>query len=151
LSDPFPRVFDATFFDMPPAEAQALDPQQRLLLEVGWRALEAAGVPIDLSVAQPIGVFVAISTTDYHGATLWQPSLHGINPVEADGRRLRAGGWLWQESTSGVAYQAGETGALVFTVWPSAVPDGFAEAFSRIEQATATIYACISDDFVWLM
>lgn len=90
LADPFPRGFDAAFFDVLPAEAQTLDPQQRLLLEVGWRALETAGVPIDLDAAQPVGVFVAISTTDYHGATLWQPNLHAINPFTASGASFAA-------------------------------------------------------------
>ena len=33
-------AFDATFFDMPPAEAEILDPQQRIFLELAWQALE---------------------------------------------------------------------------------------------------------------
>jgi len=60
----FPKDFDAAFFGVSPAEARGLDPQQRLLLETGWRALESAGIPVDQE-GSPIGVFVAISTTDF--------------------------------------------------------------------------------------
>ncbi len=90
LPAPFPGGFDAAFFDISPAEAQALDPQQRLLLEVGWRALESAGVATDPESGRPIGVFVAISTTDYHGAKLWQPGLAAIDPFTATGASFAA-------------------------------------------------------------
>lgn len=73
LIDPCPFSFDAAFFDISPAEAQAMDPQQRLLLEVGWRALETAGIAVEPATGLPIGVFVAIGTTDYQGARLWRP------------------------------------------------------------------------------
>lgn len=90
LPSPFPSGFDAAFFDIPPIEAQALDPQQRLLLEVGWRALEDAGIVTDPDNGRPIGVFVAISTTDYHGAKLWQPGLAAIDPFTATGASFAA-------------------------------------------------------------
>ncbi|MFM8332697.1 MAG: beta-ketoacyl synthase N-terminal-like domain-containing protein [Candidatus Methylumidiphilus sp.] len=90
LSPPFPGGFDAAFFDLSPTEVQALDPQQRLLLEVGWRALESAGIATDPEACRPIGVFVAISTTDYHGAKLWQPGLAAIDPFTATGASFAA-------------------------------------------------------------
>jgi acyl transferase domain-containing protein len=90
LADSFPAGFDAAFFNIPPAEAQALDPQQRLLLEVGWRALEAAGIPIEPESGCPIGVFVGISTADYHGAQLWQPELKAITQFTATGASFAA-------------------------------------------------------------
>jgi acyl transferase domain-containing protein len=33
-------VFDAPFFNITPAEAEAMDPQHRLMLEVSYHALE---------------------------------------------------------------------------------------------------------------
>ena len=90
LPDPFPAGFDAAFFDISSAEAQALDPQQRLLLEVGWRALESAGLPIEPDTGRPVGIFVAISTTDYHGAQFWQPGLAAITPFTATGASFAA-------------------------------------------------------------
>ncbi len=35
--------FDASFFDLTPAEASLLDPQQRIWLEIAWEALERGG------------------------------------------------------------------------------------------------------------
>jgi acyl transferase domain-containing protein len=90
LSDPFPKAFDAAFFDIPPREARALDPQQRLLLEVTWRACEDAGLVPDPDNGRPIGVFLGISTTDYHGAQLWRPGLSEIDHFTATGASFAA-------------------------------------------------------------
>jgi len=90
LSDPFPKAFDAAFFDIPPKEARALDPQQRLLLEVVWRACEDAGFVPTPDIGRPVGVFVGISTADYHGAQLWRPGLTEIDHFTATGASFAA-------------------------------------------------------------
>ena len=58
--------FDAAFFGISPREAQSMDPQHRLLLEVAWEALEDAAVPPGDLAGRPAGVFVGITTQDYH-------------------------------------------------------------------------------------
>lgn len=86
----YPQAFDAQFFDLSPAEAQALDPQQRLLLETAWRALEEAGIASDPEAGKPIGVFVAISTNDYQWAQLWHPGAGPVDPFTATGLSFAA-------------------------------------------------------------
>ncbi|WP_202238206.1 type I polyketide synthase [Actinacidiphila reveromycinica] len=57
--------FDAEFFGMTPAQAQAADPQHRLMLEVCWEACERAGLdPAELREAET-GVFVAAASSGY--------------------------------------------------------------------------------------
>jgi amino acid adenylation domain-containing protein len=58
-------AFDAPFFRLSPAEAEALDPQQRLLLTVSWEALEHAGINPAVLKGTRAGVFVGISGGDY--------------------------------------------------------------------------------------
>lgn len=86
----YPQAFDAPFFDLSPTEALALDPQQRLLLETGWRALEDAGIATAPESGRPIGVFVAISTTDYQWAQLWNPGAGPADPFTATGLSFAA-------------------------------------------------------------
>ncbi|MYM88533.1 hypothetical protein GTP91_15285, partial [Rugamonas sp. FT82W] len=86
----YPQCFDAQFFDLSPAEALALDPQQRLLLETGWRALEDAGIATEPEAGKPVGVFVAISTSDYQWARLWNPGAGPVDPFTATGLSFAA-------------------------------------------------------------
>ncbi|KAL9091407.1 MAG: hypothetical protein Q9165_004793 [Trypethelium subeluteriae] len=51
--------FDAPFFNLSVAEANAMDPQQRQLLEVSYEALETAGMPLESVSGHNMGVFVS--------------------------------------------------------------------------------------------
>ncbi|KAK4466132.1 hypothetical protein QBC42DRAFT_193632 [Cladorrhinum samala] len=59
------RVFDASFFNIAPREAEAIDPQQRMLLEVVYEALESAGFTIQQHAGTKVGVFAGLMTGDY--------------------------------------------------------------------------------------
>ncbi|KAL9069654.1 MAG: hypothetical protein Q9157_006082 [Trypethelium eluteriae] len=53
------KKFDAPFFNLSVAEANAMDPQQRQLLEVSYEALETAGMPLESVSGRNMGVFVS--------------------------------------------------------------------------------------------
>lgn len=52
------RVFDATFFNISPAEAEAIGPQQRILLETVYEALEAGGHTLENLKGSDTSVYV---------------------------------------------------------------------------------------------
>jgi acyl transferase domain-containing protein/acyl carrier protein len=66
---PRPDRFDPQFFGISAREAEAMDPQQRLLLEISWEALENAGIAASGLRRSATGVFIGISTDDYHRLT----------------------------------------------------------------------------------
>ncbi|MGW0948892.1 amino acid adenylation domain-containing protein [Streptomyces sp. NPDC002623] len=58
--------FDAAFFGISPREAELMDPQQRLLLETVWQAVEDAGHRPSELAGKRVGVFIAVTNSDYH-------------------------------------------------------------------------------------
>ena len=58
--------FDPQFFGITPRETCRMDPQQRLLLEVSWSALENAAIAPNSLANSSTGVFIGISSSDYH-------------------------------------------------------------------------------------
>ena len=67
-------AFDAGFFGMSAAEAQATDPQQRLLLETTYEAFENAGIPMKQIRGSDTAVFTAMFTRDYDRIVYKDPS-----------------------------------------------------------------------------
>lgn len=65
-----PRLFDASFFNISPNEADAMDPQQRLLLETVHEALEAGGHTIKALQGSDTAVFTGNVTVDYFDTLL---------------------------------------------------------------------------------
>lgn len=59
------RQFDREFFNISPAESNAMDPQHRILMECSWEALEYAGYdPVKLRGSKT-GVFIGAMNADY--------------------------------------------------------------------------------------
>ncbi|KAK4101167.1 ketoacyl-synt-domain-containing protein [Parathielavia hyrcaniae] len=59
------RVFDASFFNISPKEAEAIDPQQRMVLEVVYEALESSGYTLHQYAGEKVAVFAGLMTADY--------------------------------------------------------------------------------------
>ncbi|RAK98120.1 putative hybrid PKS/NRPS enzyme EqiS-like protein [Aspergillus ibericus CBS 121593] len=59
------RRFDPHFFNIQPAEADAIDPQQRLLLETVYEGIESAGLTIEGLQGSPTAVYVGMMGCDY--------------------------------------------------------------------------------------
>ncbi|PLB53452.1 lovastatin nonaketide synthase [Aspergillus steynii IBT 23096] len=59
------RKFDTQFFNMQPAEADAIDPQQRILLETVYEGLELAGLTIEGLQGSSTAVYVGMMGCDY--------------------------------------------------------------------------------------
>jgi hybrid polyketide synthase/nonribosomal peptide synthetase ACE1 len=59
------RRFDPQFFNIQPAEADAIDPQQRLLLETVYEGLESAGLTLESLQGSSTAVYVGLMSCDY--------------------------------------------------------------------------------------
>lgn len=64
------RLFDASFFNVNPLEADGMDPQQRILLETVYEALESAGYTLEQLQGSSTSVFVGLMTADYYDLQL---------------------------------------------------------------------------------
>ncbi|RMJ25780.1 polyketide synthase [Aspergillus sp. HF37] len=58
-------LFDASFFNISAADAEAMNPQQRLVLEAAYHALENAGLSMEMVAGSSTSVYTASSTLDY--------------------------------------------------------------------------------------
>lgn len=83
--------FDREFFNIGPAEAEAMDPQHRLLLEASWEALEYAGLSLVELRGSNTGVFIGAMNSDYSHYSV--QSLDAINMYTAiaNGNGIAAG------------------------------------------------------------
>ncbi|EFE41543.1 hybrid PKS-NRPS enzyme, putative [Trichophyton verrucosum HKI 0517] len=62
-----PSAFDATFFNIPPNECEAIDPQQRMLLETVYESLCAAGVTMESLRGSSTACYVGLMCDDWAG------------------------------------------------------------------------------------
>ncbi|KAI6351269.1 hypothetical protein MCOR25_010037 [Pyricularia grisea] len=60
-----PYKWDAAFFNITAAEANALDPKQRIVMEVTYEAFENAGLPIPKVAGTQTACYIGSSTSDY--------------------------------------------------------------------------------------
>lgn len=60
------RVFDASFFNVSPYEAESMDPQLRVMLETVYEAFENAGYTLDQMRGSKTSVHVGVMASDYY-------------------------------------------------------------------------------------
>lgn len=83
--------FDREFFNIGPAEAEAMDPQHRLLLETTWEALEYAGLsPVELRGSNT-GVFIGAMNSDYSHYSVQSPDAISMYTAITNGNGIAAG------------------------------------------------------------
>ena len=72
-------LFDPSFFNISPTEAESMDPQQRLFLQACWHSIEHAGYDPRAFSGSKSGVFAGCITSDYHQASpKHELSAHGF-------------------------------------------------------------------------
>ncbi|KAH7398011.1 putative polyketide synthase [Cadophora sp. MPI-SDFR-AT-0126] len=85
-----PGLFDAHFFNLTQAEADAMDPQQRIMLECSYEALENAGIPMDCITGTDTGVFMGSSCRDYTDLLLEDPQKTELYQATGTGATMLA-------------------------------------------------------------
>lgn len=87
------EYFDASFFNITPAEAQVLRPNTRLALELTWEALESAGIRPSALRGKNVSVTIGVGAED--GWDLKRYSDEGIGAFD--------GHWAASSDPSGVS------------------------------------------------
>ncbi|KAI9699171.1 MAG: Type I Iterative PKS [Bogoriella megaspora] len=64
------RVFDNSFFQISPKEAESMDPQQRILLETVFEGIDAGGFSIQDLKGTSVAVFVGQMNNDYYNVLI---------------------------------------------------------------------------------
>jgi acyl transferase domain-containing protein len=85
-----PRLFDATFFNITPKEAEAIDPQQRILLESVYEAMESAGCTIQGLQGSSTSVYVGLMIRDYMDVQVRDPDYFSKYMVTGTSSALNA-------------------------------------------------------------
>lgn len=67
------RVFDASFFNISPYEAESMDPQLRVMLEAVYEAFESAGYTLDQMRGSKTSVHVGVMASDYYDIQIRDP------------------------------------------------------------------------------
>ncbi|MEM9447037.1 MAG: SDR family oxidoreductase [Cyanobacteria bacterium P01_E01_bin.6] len=77
------ELFDASFFNISPREAEIIDPQHRLFLECAWEALEDAGYNPE-NYSGRIGVYAGVSRSYYfmYNLSKNRNALDSLDPLE---------------------------------------------------------------------
>ena len=88
-------VFDAPFFSMTQAEANAMDPQQRMLLEVTYEAMENAGLPLSNIVGSDTACFIGGFLRDYGDVTTSELAKTLLYTVTGNGLTMMSNRLSW--------------------------------------------------------
>lgn len=82
--------FDASFFEISPAEAENIDPQHRLLLELTWEAFECSGICPSSLFKSDAGVYIGTSANDYGTLSARKMDINALGPYNAIGNNVSA-------------------------------------------------------------
>ncbi|KAF2158513.1 hypothetical protein M409DRAFT_71605 [Zasmidium cellare ATCC 36951] len=107
-------AFDAPFFSIGAAEAEAMDPVQRLTLETAYRAIENAGIPLERITGTKTCVFTGSFSIDY--ATMLHKDPHIPAKYHATGTatNMQANRVSWFFNSTGPS-------ANIDTAWSSSL------------------------------